>query len=292
MFKGMKKAVRNFLALILAIVCFANNNTAYASQFLEKGEIGSSKYYYKQLNDLGKKIYNNFGKAKDKFWNNEEVNYTIDRLNSLKELEVEYYREAATLARQAYLGDNPEANIWFKESNYSIQWYQNGIVTMNLAPKEVTGRYADLETEELPEAIDEFEQIAKEFAETLEGTEEEMLTQIHDWIAKNANYDYTHIQANTRNAYGTIVEGESVCSGFAFAYKYIAELVGLDVLYVTGKFHGSPHAWNLVKLDGEWRLVDITYNKTSLRSTHKTYLFTEIDDGAHVPDERFTYPNN
>lgn len=52
--------------------------------------------------------------------------------------------------------------------------------------------------------------------------------------------------------------GESVCRGYACAFKYLCDEVGLPCIMVTGSMQGQNHAWNLVQLDGVWCQVDCT----------------------------------
>ena len=43
--------------------------------------------------------------------------------------------------------------------------------------------------------------------------------------------------------------------------KLLAEEAGLECIVVTGYLDGElPHAWNKVKIDGEWQIVDSTNN--------------------------------
>ena len=55
-------------------------------------------------------------------------------------------------------------------------------------------------------------------------------------------------------------EHKGVCQGYALlALKMLREL-GIETLYVVGEVNTGPHAWNLVKVDGEWYHLDTTWN--------------------------------
>ncbi len=54
---------------------------------------------------------------------------------------------------------------------------------------------------------------------------------------------------------GAIVDGQCVCNGYAMAFTYFANAVGLDTVAVTGQ----NHAWNIVKLFGDWYNIDVTW---------------------------------
>ncbi|WP_156165163.1 transglutaminase domain-containing protein [Demequina silvatica] len=98
---------------------------------------------------------------------------------------------------------------------------------------------------------------------------------IYGYIAAVAEYDDAaalEIEAGTssdrvshsQEAYSILVDGYAVCGGYAKAFLAMAHLAGLEAIEVTGsdsagQFGGS-HAWNKVKVDGAWRLVDITWD--------------------------------
>lgn len=92
---------------------------------------------------------------------------------------------------------------------------------------------------------------------------------IHDWLACNITYDfelYSSFQAgNTdlgNNAAffidGVFLNGVAVCDGLARAFDFLCAIEGIQSVRVTGSFSSAPHAWNKVKVGGEWYNVDVT----------------------------------
>ncbi len=62
-------------------------------------------------------------------------------------------------------------------------------------------------------------------------------------------------------AYGALLNGKCVCAGYAAAFKLLADAAGLECVVVTGTLEGNlPHAWNKVRIDGEWEILDVTNN--------------------------------
>ena len=51
-----------------------------------------------------------------------------------------------------------------------------------------------------------------------------------------------------------------VCEGYAKAFKYMLDMLNIENIYITGKGGGDDHAWNAVKIDDEWLLVDVTWD--------------------------------
>lgn len=70
--------------------------------------------------------------------------------------------------------------------------------------------------------------------------------------------------AQSQEAYGIFVFGTAVCNGYAQAFTAMAEAAGLEAVMVTGSDSagdtGGNHAWNKVRIDGRWLLVDVTWN--------------------------------
>lgn len=86
---------------------------------------------------------------------------------------------------------------------------------------------------------------------------------LHDYLAVNCEYDYDNLRANTLpadsySAYGVLVNRIAVCQGYALAYKYLLNLSGIECHMVTSD--AMEHAWNLIKLDGEYYQVDVTWD--------------------------------
>lgn len=67
-----------------------------------------------------------------------------------------------------------------------------------------------------------------------------------------------------RSVHGALVQKKTVCAGYAKAFQTLAQRVGLDCLYVCGDCHdGERHAWNIVKLEGNYYHVDATWGDRS-----------------------------
>lgn len=80
--------------------------------------------------------------------------------------------------------------------------------------------------------------------------------------AEENNFEYVDEEyKDAFTAYGAFINGECVCAGYAAAFKILADMSGLDSVVVTGMLEGNmPHAWNKIKIDGEWEILDVTNN--------------------------------
>jgi len=92
--------------------------------------------------------------------------------------------------------------------------------------------------------------------------EHEKVKAVHDYLVLNLAYD-TRLSNNS--PYSALTEGTTACNGYAMlAYKMLKEL-GIEVRLISGvassqAFITQNHAWNMVKLDGNWYHLDVTWD--------------------------------
>ncbi len=103
--------------------------------------------------------------------------------------------------------------------------------------------------------------------------DEERARAIYRWITANVDYDVAGMTTarRDRTAEEVLADGKGVCSEYSSLFSRLCELSGLEAVVISGYGKGygytvgskvqdrSNHAWNGVKIDGEWRLVDSTW---------------------------------
>ncbi|MCI7351895.1 MAG: hypothetical protein MSH60_14280 [Ruminococcus sp.] len=77
----------------------------------------------------------------------------------------------------------------------------------------------------------------------------------HDELIRTCVYD----TEATNNIYGALVEKRTMCQGYAGAFLRLCNLTGIPALSITGSTN-EPHMWNMVKIDGEWYHIDLTWD--------------------------------
>lgn len=82
---------------------------------------------------------------------------------------------------------------------------------------------------------------------------------VNDYIVKNTEYS-TNTAASPHSAYAVIQENKGVCQGYALLALKMLQALGVETKYVVGEVYTGGHAWNLVKVDGEWYHLDTTWN--------------------------------
>lgn len=84
---------------------------------------------------------------------------------------------------------------------------------------------------------------------------------IHDYIVSNVEYDS---DLKKFSAYDALFKKSTVCNGYALLFYKMALKAGLECKYITGigvtDNQQTNHAWNIVKLNKKWYLVDVTWD--------------------------------
>lgn len=110
------------------------------------------------------------------------------------------------------------------------------------------------------------QQIAAAVSEILSGvssdaSDYEKARYVFDYLAFNV--DYVAGAADNQNIISVFLNRETVCQGYACATQYLLDLLGIPCAIVTGTANGESHAWNLVRLDGDYYYLDTTWGNAS-----------------------------
>ena len=73
--------------------------------------------------------------------------------------------------------------------------------------------------------------------------------------------DYVATADQNQNIQSVFIGHASVCAGYSRAYQYLLDRAGVFCTYVEGKIpsRNEEHAWNIVRIDGEYSHVDVTW---------------------------------
>lgn len=84
----------------------------------------------------------------------------------------------------------------------------------------------------------------------------------------NAQKEYSEAQeTDCRNLKNGLLQGDCVCAGYADILRNALAMVNIESKYIVGQVGKSDglHAWNKVKLDGNWYNSDPTWDATRIR---------------------------
>ncbi|MBR0380897.1 MAG: hypothetical protein IJH71_00490 [Eubacterium sp.] len=137
--------------------------------------------------------------------------------------------------------------------------------------------FAEFETQ-----MTAFNNAVNEFLSDIDmnGSDYEKALAIHDKLIDLVIYDYDVLENENspesrmslaHTAYGALVdngkgqEHYAVCDGYSAAYTYLLGQAGVDSSVILGlggssESESGGHAWNVVKMDGDWYEVDSTWD--------------------------------
>ncbi|MCM1057289.1 MAG: hypothetical protein NC517_06760 [Firmicutes bacterium] len=159
---------------------------------------------------------------------------------------------------QCVLNDHPEL---FYVEGYSYTRYTRGDRITSIV---FSGTYSiDRETAESRR-----DEIEAAVADILAGVEEgadqyAKVKYVYDTIIRQTDYDPS--APDNQNIYSVFVNHRSVCQGYAKAVQYLLNRLGVECTLVLGtvETRQEGHAWNLVRVDGEYYYVDATWGDAS-----------------------------
>ncbi len=129
---------------------------------------------------------------------------------------------------------------------------------------------------------------------TEEMTEYDIVKLFFDRLVEGCVYDIN--ADNCRDIYGCLAVGRGVCGGYAKAFSYLCDKVGIPSLTITGDFENVPHMWNMVKIEGEWYHIDVTSGYVDNSAVkYIRYDYFCVDDAkirrAHsIYEQSYDYP--
>ncbi|MGN0686591.1 MAG: chitobiase/beta-hexosaminidase C-terminal domain-containing protein, partial [Oscillospiraceae bacterium] len=169
--------------------------------------------------------------------------------------------------------DNPQ--FFWLDSGYSYTYISNTIYTVKpmysrtakeaaaIAPKLEAGAQAIIN--EALKKDDLFERVLF----------------IHDSIVNRTTYTLNGDEY-IRDADGVILNGKALCEGYSKTFAYLCQSVGIECFCVSGDA-GGPHMWNMVKLDGNWYNMDVTFDDPVGATPTCEYNYFCLSDAQIAP---------
>ena len=250
-----------------------------------QSEEGHQEYYFKQLNEEEQRVYRELLKgirAREKdFYLTLSQDDSIDR------------------CYHAVLKDHPEI-FWVHnhEKIYKTTYSDTDYCTFT--PGYI---YTESEISEIQNAMEAgFQEVSSLIP--ADASDYEKVRIVYTYVIDNTQYQASD---DDQSIAGVFWKKEAVCAGYAGAVQYLLERIGVPCIYVDGSTQGSTegHAWNIVKLDGEYYYVDATNgdqpdflngNATQLEE-HKTIIydylcpFPEEYEKKYIRSEELTVPD-
>jgi len=137
-----------------------------------------------------------------------------------------------------------------------------------------------LTREEYAARYEELARAVESFAVPAGGSQFDCELALHDQLVRKCAYAEDFTQPETSTAYGALVQGSASCEGYARGLLLLMDLQGIDCYIVTGDATNSKgdavgHAWNKVRIDGDWYQLDATWDDPV------------TEDGSHVTSHAY-----
>lgn len=149
---------------------------------------------------------------------------------------------------------NDEPSIFWVASMFSYGLTSNGdsiLKLFSIFSKSEKEKFAVKLEQKVSELISKLPKNATDY-------EKELF--FHDYIIDNCTY--VNIGGNFKifTAYGCLVEKVAVCEGYAKAMQLLLCKSGVDCRTIVGARGIESHMWNLVKINGDWYHLDVTWD--------------------------------
>lgn len=166
-------------------------------------------------------------------------------------------------------------DLFWYDGGYKSTYTQHGsYVTMNLTPtyrwnKSTCQQNADY----VASATGDF------LAQCAHLSEYEKAKAVYNYLVDNTVYD---LKYTGKSVYEQFYYGRAVCDAYARSTQYLLNRLGVEVIYVVGDGYSESqnswesHAWNIVKINGQYYQFDSTWGDPVMADGQQTKLFTYL----------------
>ena len=223
-----------------------------------------SKYYYLQLDDSGKRVYNSILSA----WEARNPNSSF-RLNP-PNAKTDIYKILTYISL-----DNP--GLFYVDFTKIISASSSTSTTVQANfiynERQITVLEKQLET-----VITKI--LTSRKFDTMDKYDKELT--LHDYLVKNVSY-VDDPNNDTTSIVAALISNRAVCDGYAKAFKLLCDQAGLSCIVVSGKatplnMPEESHSWNIVKLNGVCSHVDVTWDSTTRGDNDTCYDHFNLTD--------------
>lgn len=255
----LTRFVKMYLMPDLSINLPSVASSASASQVPQEQLVfDASVYpYYDQLNDTQKTLYS-------------EMYTCASSLDESFDPQVDVSQQDVETVFRCMMCDHPE--LFWLDNQYHYQYMEESgrIMTVSLTYNETAD---DIETSKaaFDHACNEILVQAQQYSSDYDKEK-----YVHDALIAATVYDLN--ASLNQSAYSAMVNGRTVCAGYARSFQYLMQQLNIPCYYVIGTSEGEDHAWNIVLIDGSFYNVDVTWDDCC--AADDPYYFFNLDDAS------------
>lgn len=256
----------------------------YAETYSSSSSNYESRYYYNQLSDKQKSLYDELHDECEAYLNTqmdaEEVNVNGEIYGSTN------YIECTDLSREelmsiVYLFTISNPQYYFIRSSAALTGYINSemYVALQIYDDYVSGYTRASYTAQFMSKVNSWVNEV-----STESTDYKKVKKAHDIVCENLVYDYdsSNLEKNQSSA-TAVLNGSTVCAGYAQMFSMLCSAAGIQNICVTS----TQHEWNQVNIYDAWYIVDCTWDDYDDGSWGYTYLCksdSAVTEGDHNPE--------
>jgi hypothetical protein len=197
--------------------------------------------------------------------------YGYNTLNDQeKALYADILEAVKSVRTKVQVDDSVTDEMWIKV--YGILYMQEPELFWLTSKKVVKGRlwYWETDTDIITSMQNEITAKASEVLAQADGKDTfNKLKTFHDYIT--LNNDFVKEPGFNQTIYGGFVSGTIQCEGYAKTMQYLCDMAGIESMVIVGSNEANDtHAWNVVKVDGDWYNLDCTWDDPILTEVDKT----------------------
>ncbi|WWR14864.1 transglutaminase domain-containing protein [Lachnospiraceae bacterium JLR.KK008] len=158
---------------------------------------------------------------------------------------------------QCVINDHPE--IFYVDGYTFIKYTKGEIVTGNA----FSGSYI-YDPQEIAQRKEQIEEKVSEILDGVPaaGSEYDKVKYVYEYLITHT--EYVQGAEDNQNICSVFLGGKSVCQGYAKAAQYLFDRIGIYSVFVSGRVEsGEDHAWNIVRVDGDYYHIDTTWGDAS-----------------------------
>ena len=288
----MKKLFKIFIAICVMIIfynCFKIASYEMKEKALEDS-INADQYTTEEYNEFQKELqkksfyyYHNLPEElKDSY-----ISLYFSALDFDEKCKVRLNEEEMKTVIDAVILDNSE--LFWLTGNYNYTVYSDYV--------EIAHKYR-LKENEAEKISDQLEKkidgIVSDMPQYYTQFEKELY--LHDYVCDNAVYDRETLNFEGQTAYGALLNGKTVCEGYARAVQMLLDEVGIKNYLIVGEAstgnEDELHMWNVVQIDGYNYHLDATWNDGAFTDAQGYFYFNVTDSYIKRTHSNFNVENN
>lgn len=272
---------------------------------IAQGSGAGISYGYSTLNVQEQKVYNYLLKSMIAFDNSNDTAECVKRsytgnYYAAGKVDVSSYKMTKSQMEKIYFALEADyLDFFWLDDTVGLETKGNTVVSwyIMVEPDYILPATRKAARENMKKGIQPFlEKIDNAKAAGAGEMELELL--IHDMIIEEVDYAYNAFGNPQTASYAHSIVGvfdgisstDVVCEGYAKAFQYLCNYAGLESIYAVGwstsDGYSGGHAWNMIKINGKWYNIDVTWDDAN-GTEYDGYIY----DYYNIPTSQFNEGN-